>query len=562
MTDWDGRSFFHHSFLTGGTFLHDVWLFDDPTSTWRLRTPTTSTTQLYGVYSGSQQRPGSRYSTNVWGLADSIVVYGGLGLSETSIGVLADVWQFHLRNNSWTFLSGSNSINAAPIFTAGPSQNPGPRSSASTWAVGNSLYLYGGYLKTSNPFLIDQSFSADLWVYDLPSRRWSHIEGPALVNAPLAIYTGIDARPGGRLNAVSWSDDAGNLYLYAGQGSGPNTGIAGEFGYLDDLWRYSTADATWTFVTGTQTLHSPGSATLPAGRDAPLLWRRNCDNIWLMGGRNRNGILNDLWKYTPTTNTWSVEVRNLLCTHTRTQSFSRASLLQSSSGWAVGPYAVGVYGTLGFFDACNYPGARTGAGTWVSDGRLWFLGGEGVLSIPIAPPILSTIASDSWSLSIPEPASSVCFVPTTVPPPTTTIATPIPGPTTATGGAPTSAASSGRDEVPVAAIVVPIVLILLLLLVLAFFLWRRRNRNRHQTTFFVESDPATEFKQSPMFKDNPWKSTVDMSEVMDGPRSSPVVAGSARDVAPPRAAAASATASSVGGSGKADMFTDEEFGFL
>ena len=84
-------------------------------------------------------------------------------------------------------------------------------------------------------------------------------------------------------------------------------------------------------------------------------------NLWLFGGERyaasgsgRLSMLNDLWKYNPTTNEWT---------------------------WVKGDNTydrVGVYGTQGSAAAGNKPGARDGSISWSdASGNLWLFGGYG-----------------------------------------------------------------------------------------------------------------------------------------------------------------------------------------
>ena len=64
-----------------------------------------------------------------------------------------------------------------------------------------------------------------------------------------------------------------------------------------------------------------------------------------------SGYLNDLWKYSPSTNQWTWVSGN-----------NTASL--------------GVYGTQGVSSSFNFPGSRGGSVIWIdSNGTLWLFGG-------------------------------------------------------------------------------------------------------------------------------------------------------------------------------------------
>ena len=68
--------------------------------------------------------------------------------------------------------------------------------------------------------------------------------------------------------------------------------------------------------------------------------------------------LNDLWKYSPSTNEWT---------------WIGGSNITAQSG---------IYGTLGISNSSNIPGARYGSNSWTdSMGNFWIFGGYGYDSI-------------------------------------------------------------------------------------------------------------------------------------------------------------------------------------
>jgi hypothetical protein len=188
--------------------------------------------------------------------------------------------------------------------------------------------------------------------------------------------------PGGRYGAASWTDAQGNFWLFGGSGvdSKPFGTHGSELVYLNDLWKYSPTDGTWTWMAGADTAQAspvPGggygvagvygtlgtaaASNYPGSRNAPQTWLDASGNVWMFGGLGfdvdgfRSSFLNDLWKYTPSTGQWT---------------------------WMGGPNTLdspGTYGTLGQPNTANVPSARYGAATWVDgDGKFWLLGGQGM----------------------------------------------------------------------------------------------------------------------------------------------------------------------------------------
>ncbi len=113
--------------------------------------------------------------------------------------------------------------------------------------------------------------------------------------------------PGGRFNAVSWTDKAGNFWLFGGLGY-DSAGLSGD---LNDLWKYSAGEWTWmggsnvVSKNGTYgTLGTPAPANVPGARDSAVSWIDSAGDFWLFGGNGydsagNQGVLNDLWKYEP-----------------------------------------------------------------------------------------------------------------------------------------------------------------------------------------------------------------------------------------------------------------------
>ncbi len=62
--------------------------------------------------------------------------------------------------------------------------------------------------------------------------------------------------PGGRHEAVTWTDANGNLWLFGGEG---NDSVGTAFGILNDLWMYNIASSQWTWVAG----RTPPTRTAP-----------------------------------------------------------------------------------------------------------------------------------------------------------------------------------------------------------------------------------------------------------------------------------------------------------
>jgi N-acetylneuraminic acid mutarotase len=113
------------------------------------------------------------------------------------------------------------------------------------------------------------------------------------------------------------------------------------------------------------TLGTPAPGNIPGGRYGMAVWTDSSGNFWLFGGQGvdangTTGYLNDLWKFSPSTNEWTW-------------------ISGSSTTIDTSPYGTsGVYGTMGTPAPGNTPGGRQTASSWIDkSGNLWLFGGYG-----------------------------------------------------------------------------------------------------------------------------------------------------------------------------------------
>jgi N-acetylneuraminic acid mutarotase len=188
--------------------------------------------------------------------------------------------------------------------------------------------------------------------------------------------------PGSRNSAVSWTDSAGHLWMFGGEG----LDSAGTYDFLNDLWEFDPSKSAWTWMGGASavpscglqycaepgvygTLGSPSPANIPGNRINASGWTDGSGNFWLFGGTglvaNSSSIyLNDLWKFDPMSGQW-------------------AWMSGSSTAPPAGSGGLpGVYGTLGVPATANYPGSRSYSTSWTdASGHLWLFGGAGYDSV-------------------------------------------------------------------------------------------------------------------------------------------------------------------------------------
>ncbi|MGB8261762.1 MAG: chitobiase/beta-hexosaminidase C-terminal domain-containing protein [Terracidiphilus sp.] len=353
--------------------------------------------------------PGARYqAVSFPGPGGRIYLFGGYGIdSKNDYGDLNDLWEFDPvrgAHGEWVWLAGNNLLYKPYKDQPGVYGNkgqfadgntPGGRRAAVGWTDKNGkLWLFGGWGvdSTGNFFALN-----DLWEFD-PARgksgQWAWMGGPKTYTSPKVAgfyggqgVFGPNYTPGGRSEAVSWTDASGRLWLFGGEGYDGD----GNSGALNDLWVFDSAKGTageWAWMGGSKSMAGTdfgapgvygtqgqfGAANVPGARALALAWAEPGGRLWLFGGAgkdsaDKNGLLDDLWVFDSALGSygewaWMAGLSSLggVCPGT---------------SMSCGP--PGVYGTLGKFAAANVPGGRDAAATWVdSSGSLWFEGGWGI----------------------------------------------------------------------------------------------------------------------------------------------------------------------------------------
>jgi N-acetylneuraminic acid mutarotase len=324
--------------------------------------------------------PGGRQDVASWiDSSGHLWLFGG---TLNSGSYLNDLWEFNASTSEWTWVGGSSEENQKGAYgtmgTPAGGNIPGSRSDASTWtdASGN-LWLFGGTGYDSNGIIGSLN---DLWEFNPTTGQWAWMSGvdtlPCAQCAEYGAYgtMGTPAAgnaPGGRNQAVTWTDKSGNFWLFGGFGADSNDAL----GYLNDLWEFKPSTKEWTWIAGNSTLPNKSGTSgqsgvygtmgtsaggnVPGGREYSSSWTDSSGNLWLFGGNGFDAtggfsFLNDLWKFSPSTGQWT---------------------------WMDGSetiYQIGAYGGLGIPAASNIPGSRYAASSWAdSSGNLWLFGGYG-----------------------------------------------------------------------------------------------------------------------------------------------------------------------------------------
>jgi N-acetylneuraminic acid mutarotase len=340
------------------------------------------------------------------------------------------------QHNDWNWISWYNpetntdnnfAAVTTPIFTLTGrfSENhsePGGRDFSVTWTDNaGRKWLFGGlgypYKIKLPPNVIPENLRNDLWVFD--NGEWIPANLPMFQNAggtwvvdiaPLqqpdvsGVYGTLGAAtggaPGSRWGGSTWTDAAGNLWMFGGQGF--DSTASQNPALLNDIWEFvpgaldshANGDIAGTFtgqwiwqggsnignqsgVYGTQSVAAAGN--IPGGRWAAATVTDPTGNVWLFGGQGYDsagkvGFLNDLWAYSPTTKQWT--------------------WMGPAASNAVGQN--GSYGTLGTGSGTTAPGGRQHGNLFADTfGNIWLFGGFGLDSAGTGAPA-GAVLNDLW----------------------------------------------------------------------------------------------------------------------------------------------------------------------
>jgi len=406
---------------------HDDWTWIDGTKTAGTITApqygsfaTTAPTTIPNPYTNT---PGARIGAAGWtDNGGNLWLFGGDGWElsgntqpDTLNAPMNDVWVCIMTGPDycqWQLQGGYDPtvVNTVPPTTVGkqiianaqheaqpgnyttPPLFPGGRLGAATWkdkAPAGNLWLFGGsngaHFHNDLWSLNASSFNATTYTTQAAQWTWASSTNANSANFDQAgIYPPTaNPYPGARTNAVTWTDSAGNFWMFGGYGyDGQNTPV---LGFLNDLWEYTGGN--WVFVAGSGKANQLGvygtagtaaSTNLPGGRQEAVGWADTNGNLWLFGGEGEdsvgtaNGILDDLWVYNIGTKQWTFVMGATTANQTGVYG------LQSSVG---PPNTTGAAGTFGLTSASNstLPGSRWGASGWVDQGgNFWLFGGWGL----------------------------------------------------------------------------------------------------------------------------------------------------------------------------------------
>jgi N-acetylneuraminic acid mutarotase len=309
--------------------LNDLWKFDTAAGEWVWVSGSKNANQMgnYGAPPAGPTLetpilpvPGGRKDHVGWtDPSGDFWVFGGYGYNDAGgWNYLNDLWKFDPAGGGWSFMAGSSAGYQPAVWgtvgVADPANTPGGTIQAcgASDSSGN-LWLFGGYgLDKDGAY----GYFSHLWKYDTDASSWTFVAGPSAADMAGVYGTREVANPanfpGGRSNAVAWTDTAGDFWLSGGYGYDVN---GSSQGILNDLWKFDVSAGQWSWMAGSKysggsakavhgslgegdPSYTPGSRSRATGAATPG------GKLWLFGGSGyspggSNGWLSDLWLYAP-----------------------------------------------------------------------------------------------------------------------------------------------------------------------------------------------------------------------------------------------------------------------
>jgi N-acetylneuraminic acid mutarotase len=176
--------------------------------------------------------------------------------------------------------------------------------------------------------------------------------------------------PGARQQGVSWTDASGNLWLFGGLGQ--DSVVASDVGLLNDLWRFSPSTGQWTWLSGSDTANPTGTYGLQGVPSASNMPPPRYEAVSWTDTSGNLWLFGGLEK-----DDFSVLAPGdpLLNDLWRYDPSSNQWTWMSGSNQS---NTQGNYGTLGTAAASTVPPPRVAAATWTdASGNLWLFGGTG-----------------------------------------------------------------------------------------------------------------------------------------------------------------------------------------
>ncbi|MGA9068740.1 MAG: kelch repeat-containing protein [Terracidiphilus sp.] len=261
----------------GSSYTSDLWEYSGG---WTLVGGNTGAA-YFGVYGtlgkpDSGNIPGSRSSASSWtDKSGHLWLFGGWGLGAddgsqpgTFTGDLNDLWEFDPSSKEWAWWGGSSKISPHPgvygsLGEPAAGNAPGIRQEAANWTDSNgNFWLFGGWGTDSTQQACGPD---DIWEFNPTATQWAWMGGSDVCDAQdqTGVY-GIQGTPApgnlppGRIQASTWKDMRGNLWLFGGTGYNGAHSTFENGPYLNDLWVYQPLPGDFSFTVSASSISITG----------------------------------------------------------------------------------------------------------------------------------------------------------------------------------------------------------------------------------------------------------------------------------------------------------------
>jgi PKD repeat protein len=283
----------------------DLWKFNISTNNWTWMGDSTggpSGRACFAHWSDSDH--------NLWLFGGSMIQSWLVNCNYCDIGSfgISDLWKYDIITNQWLaknfppgYHSSELSYNYPPVCTTDDTIPPGTDYSTACWNRGcDNFEFYGGYNYVyihnwGGEWLLD----TNMWNYNVNTNQWTLMSKGANF-------------PANGENAISWSDNAGNPWLFGG-GSPANNYV----------WEY-IADSTCPSVLNTYPVHCSFYTNDTMGCNPLAVSFQNTSTnavhyLWVFGDGDSSMVANPVHMYT-TSGTYTVKLfvyNPLVCSNTQ-----------------------------------------------------------------------------------------------------------------------------------------------------------------------------------------------------------------------------------------------------
>lgn len=238
----------------------DLWKFDISSAAWSCLQ--CRPVNQYGSFVGTKE-PGSlmqhRMAIDIAGRR--MFIHGGYGYGS-SMGVMQDLWQYSIIDNSWQLLHGSgNAYQSGSWGIQGDfdsSTTPGCRMDhfLAYSVMGNRLMLFGGACQGN-------SYN-DVWQFDLGANKYAWIGGSDspgdwgnYCDQGWLSYNGCRPRARSQFGA-SFVPELQAIMVFGGYGPGYDGGMTYAQAALNDVWMFHVNEQKWRWVGGSSSQLNEG----------------------------------------------------------------------------------------------------------------------------------------------------------------------------------------------------------------------------------------------------------------------------------------------------------------